>query len=177
MTAGLEPQRLSFGSPENVQTLFADRIKSCWFTEGGILPAGFSYQLAENDDGNGSPHRLIRIYDETSGRAEAFQVHFYPHNDNTMIATRNVGLPPSLALELEVSIETWLLDPGRCRRDEVADPSAQLHTTGLSQGDRAAAADRDGAVQAVDVQAHKAEGDEAEEDMHTAELKARGAID
>lgn len=181
-----EPHRLSFGTPATVQAVVADRVKSCWFAEGGVLPAGFSFQLAPKDgDENGGGPRLIRIYDESAGHIEAFQVHFYPYNDNTLISTRNLSLPEALARELQVSIETWLLDENRCPSKQIAAEQApaaplaeapadtRLHAAGPAAAPPLAAGER--LATAAPEKAVKPDG--GDEDLHTAELKARGAID
>jgi len=166
-----EAQRLVFGAPEAVRTQFASQIGTCWFGESGPLVGTHTFTMPESQ-GETEPF-VIRIFQIEPEREEAFQVQFYPHNDNTVVATRNLGLPDSLAKELETSVELWLLEPSQCRvgEDGVAtdgswDPRLKQAGAGEGEGQRPP----------IEENSPEAAADD-EIDMHEAELRARGAIE
>lgn len=163
-----EAQRLIFGGPQAVRTQFASQISTCWFSGAGPLGIDYSFTMPEATD----PHEplLIRVFE---GSAEVFQVQFYPHNDNTIVATRNLGLPATLADELDTSVEFWLLDPAQCRLN------GDVAAAGAGEQDGPAAAEAQ-ALQLPPLQdgekPHRP-GAGDDHDMHQAELRARGAIE
>ena len=166
-----EAQRLVFGAPQTVRTQFASQISTCWFTGGGPLDADYSFTMP--DTAAPSEPFLIRVFDNGEEQSEVFQVQFYPHNDNTIVATRNLALPATLAEELDRSVEFWLLDPAQCRvnAEEVTAGGADD-----SEGPSAAEADVLRLPPLQDGDARRAQG-AGDEDMHQAELRARGAIE
>jgi hypothetical protein len=118
--SGTEPQRLSFGAPEAVQATFLQKMKACWFggSEAPLHGYRFEAQTAThvNPMISSAPvpvYENIKIYDE-SKQSEAFEVQFHKYNDNTLISTRNLGLPLELASKLKKDIETWLLRTSDC---------------------------------------------------------------
>jgi hypothetical protein len=115
---------------------------------------------------------LIRVFDNGEEQTEVFQVQFYPHNDNTIVATRNLALPPTIAEELDRSVEFWLLDPAQCRMN------AEAVSAGADDAEAPSAAEADvlqlPPLQDGDARRTQGAGDE---DMHRAELLARGAVE
>lgn len=166
-----EAQRLVFGAPEAVRTQFASQIGTCWFAGSGPLKTDHTFTMpaAEGADG---PF-LIRVFRLQPQREEVFQVRFYPHNDNTLVATRNLDLADSLAEDLETSVELWLLEPSQCRVSEETVAGETEWDPSLEQAD--AGEDELQLPRLEDGKAAQA-GDE-EVDMHQAELRARGAIE
>jgi len=165
-----EAQRLVFGAPQAVRTQFASQIGTCWFAGSGPLKSDYTFAMPEAEE-PGEPS-LIRIFRLEPERAEVFQVQFYPHNDNTVVATRNVDLPDDLAEDLETSVELWLLEPSQCRISEDAvagetpwDPSLQRADAGEDE------------LQLPSLDDAQTAQDEQDVDMHQAELRARGAIE
>jgi len=166
-----EAQRLVFGSPGSVRTQFASQISTCWFSEPGPLTAGYSFTMP--DGATETEPLLIRVFDTASEREEVFQVQFYPHNDNTIVATRNISLSATLADELDSSVEFWLLDPAQCRVDGevVAAESGAQETPSAAEAEL---------LRLPPLANEAAEQDDVfseQDDMHQAELRARGAIE
>jgi len=165
-----EAQRLVFGTPQAVRTQFASQIGTCWFAEGGPFTDSYSFTMPDAAEAN--EPSLIRVFRLEPQRAEVFQVQFYPHNDNTVVATRNVDLPDQLAGDLETSVELWLLEPSQCRISEDAvagetpwDPRLQRAEAGEDELPVPPLADG------------QAQPDDEDVDMHQAELRARGAME
>ncbi len=164
-----EAQRLVFGPPQAVRTQFASQFGACWFDDGGPLGSDYTFTMPEAA-GMAEP-LLIRIFRLQPEREETFQVQFYPHNDNTVVATRNLGLSAAVSDELEKSVERWLLDPEQCRLEE---PNMAEEGMGDTQIERAGVGDD--TLQLPPLADPAAEDDE-DVDMHQAELRARGAIE
>lgn len=117
--SGSEPSRLSFGAPQTVQAGFLEKMKTCWFGDDEPLH-GYSFQAATANHGNpalGSApvpvYQNIKIYDHER-QTEAFEVQFHKYNENTLISTRNMGLPLEVAQKLRRDIETWILRNSEC---------------------------------------------------------------
>ncbi len=165
-----EAQRLVFGAPEAVRTQFASQIGTCWFDGAGPLRFDYSFTMpAAEDDGPS----LIRVFRLQPQREEVFQVQFYPHNDNTVVATRNLDLPDSLAKDLETSVELWLLEPSQCRLSEPEVASAGPWDPRLQRADAG-----EDELQLPPLAEDRVRVEEEDEiDMHQAELRARGAIE
>jgi len=158
-----EAQRLVFGAPKAVRTQFASQIGTCWFASSGPLDADYSFAMP--DSGALSAPLPIQVFAATPERPEVFQIQFYPHNENTVVATRNIGLPQDVAAELEMAVQMWLANPADCRagaEEQVA--AAEPPRDGKDVGE---ASERD---------AQTSEPDD-EVDLHQAELRARGAIE
>lgn len=119
---GSEPQRISFGDPKTVQTHFSEKMASCWFGGQQPLLQGYRYEaqtVAAPLDGASQPPPTssIRIVPEAASQGQeggAFQVEFHRYNDNTLISTRNLGLPLELASRLKRDIETWIFGRKEC---------------------------------------------------------------
>ncbi len=119
---GSEPQRISFGDPKTVQTHFHEKMAACWFGGQQPLLQGYRYEeqhLVPPPDGNTQaiPASSIRIVPENAADAQhggAFQVEFHPYNNNTLISTRNLGLPMELAARLKRDVETWIFGRREC---------------------------------------------------------------
>jgi hypothetical protein len=114
---GSEPQRLSFGPPQTVQRVFAEKVKLCWLEGPGALLAGYRFDLtpAVLDTGDGQLQlEQITLYRGSGSEAQVFRVHFHGFNDNTLIATRNQGFPPALAEQMKRDLETWILEREGC---------------------------------------------------------------
>ncbi len=164
-----EAQRLIFGHPQTVRTQFASQISTCWFDGAGPLNADYSFTMPDRGDNESGP-LLIRVFGEAPERAEVFQIQFYPHNNNTVVATRNFALPATLSDELERSVELWLLDPAQCRRDGDRLAASGAALPPAQQTERLQ-------LPPLDNIEHRGAADApVDEDMHQAELRARGAI-
>jgi len=165
-----EAQRLVFGTPDTIRTQFASQISTCWFSGRGPLAAEYSFAMPEGADP--SEPLLIRVFESGAERSEVFQVQFYPHNDNTIVATRNLELPATLADELDRSVEFWLLDPAQCR------VNAAVVATGAGEEAVPSAAEADALrlPPLLDADTRRAGDAREDDDMHQAELRARGAI-
>ncbi len=166
-----EAQRLVFGAPDGIRTQFASQISTCWFAGRGPLAGNYSFTMPEGS--NPAEPLLIRVFNSSAERAEVFQVQFYPHNDNTIVATRNLALPATLADELDKSVEFWLLDPAQCR------VNGEVVATGAGEepGPSAAEADALQLPPLQDADTRRARDSREDDDMHQAELRARGAIE
>lgn len=162
-----EAQRLVFGTPQAVRTQFASQIGTCWFSGTGPLREGYSFTMPDGRDD--SEPLLIRIHRTAPERAEVFQVQFYPHNDNTVVATRDVDMPDDLAGELETSVELWLLDPAQCRFSDQPVAGNEMARSPLRRADAG-----EDELQLPPLEEPQSDDDV---DMHQAELEARGALE
>jgi len=165
-----EAQRLVFGTPNAVRTQFASQIGNCWFGAMGPLRDAYTFTMPTVEAADGPS--IISIFGLEPERTEVFQVQFYPHNDNTVVATRNLALPDGVAQDLETSVELWLLEPSQCRLggDTMAEQSAwdpRLQQADAGENELRLPPLEDGQTRAED----------GEIDMHQAELRARGAIE
>jgi hypothetical protein len=167
-----EAQRLVFGAPQAVRTQFASQIGTCWFAGGGPLKNDYTFTMPAAEGADGPS--LIRIFRLQPQREEVFQVQFYPHNDNTVVATRNLDLADSLAEDLETSVELWLLEPSQCRLSE--DDALAGETPWDPRLQQADAGEDELRLPKLD-DAEAAEVEDEDVDMHQAELRARGAIE
>jgi hypothetical protein len=143
---GSEPQRISFGDPKTVHTHFSEKMTSCWFGGQQPLLQGYRY-VAETipppaeSNPNSLPASSIRIIPENPADAQhggAFQVEFHPYNSNTLISTRNLGLPMELAARLKRDVETWIFGRKECS-DRDLQPALETSPAppqGLSQPPR-----------------------------------------
>ena len=48
------------------------------------------------------------------GSGEVFEVQFHKYNENTLIVTRNVSLPPDLLNRVKRDIQLWALSSRDC---------------------------------------------------------------
>lgn len=117
---GSEPRRLSFGEPQAVQATFLEKMRFCWFTAEKAPLQGYRFETVtttqETPGTTSEPVAVIqniKIYDEAK-QAEAFEVQFHKYNENTLISTRNLGLPIELASRLKRDLETWILRTSDC---------------------------------------------------------------
>lgn len=113
---GSEPQRLSFGPPSQVLASFVEKMKHCWFAGANAPLRGYHYETGERP-GEGEQaagaYQNVKIYDNGGG-AELFEVQFHKYNDNTLVLTRNVSLPPELLTKLKRDIQLWALNGPDC---------------------------------------------------------------
>lgn len=113
---GSEPQRLSFGPPPEVLHSFVEKMKLCWFSGPRAPLAGYHYETGERapgEDGGSDGYQNVKIYGD-SGTSELFEVQFHKYNENTLIVTRNVALPPDLLVKLKRDIQLWALSNNDC---------------------------------------------------------------
>lgn len=114
---GAEPQRLSFGAPGEVQQAFAKQMQECWFSGPSALLNGYQYDtrpaLLETAGGLKELPQ-ITIKSGSDSDAQAFLVQFYPFNNNTLISTRNLSFPVSLAARMKRDVETWIFGRSGC---------------------------------------------------------------
>lgn len=113
---GSEPQRLYFGAPPEVLRSFVEKMKVCWFHGPGATLAGYRFQTGERAAGEGSNaegFQNVTIYNGDSS-VEAFEVEFHRYNENTLIGTRNISLPPELMTKLQRDIQLWVLTSRDC---------------------------------------------------------------
>jgi hypothetical protein len=112
---GSEPQRLSFGAPDEVQKAFTAQMQSCWFTGSSAPLSGYQYDArpAVMETGQGLTE-LRQISIRSQGGREDFLIQFYPFNNNTLISTRNLSLPIELAAKLKQDVETWIFGREGC---------------------------------------------------------------
>jgi len=120
--SGAEAQRISFGAPQTVHTDFYSKMLSCWF--GGQQPLLNGYRTDTKPGltsiaGERFPNSAsaIRIFPDTGQGYrgdQGFEVEFHPYNENTLISTRNLSMPPELAAKLRRDIETWAFGRGDC---------------------------------------------------------------
>ncbi|WP_147361481.1 hypothetical protein [Dichotomicrobium thermohalophilum] len=165
-----EAQRLVFGAPQAVRTQFASQIGTCWFAGAGPLKGDYTFTMPAAEAGGPFLISIFRLQPE---REEVFQVQFYAHNDNTVVATRNLDLPEELAEDLETSVELWLLEPSQCRLSEDAVAGETPWDPRLQQAD----ADEDELQLPPLEDEEVAQAEDEDVDMHQAELRARGAIE
>jgi hypothetical protein len=113
---GSEPQRISFGDPKTVQQAFTDKMKRCWFASGGLL-AGYRYDLTpailDSGDGQDQMEQVI-----IRGDGSVFLIQFNAFNENTLISTRSQGLPPQIAAQMKIDVETWIFEREGCSESE-----------------------------------------------------------
>lgn len=113
---GSEPQRLSFGAPPEVLHSFVEKMKLCWFSGYGGALSGYRYETGERAPGEGDSadgYQNVTIYSGDSA-SEAFEVQFHKYNENTLIVTRNVSLPPQLLTKVKRDIQLWALSNRDC---------------------------------------------------------------
>lgn len=113
---GSEPQRLSFGTPPEVLQSFVAKMKVCWFAGSNAALAGYRFETGERspqDDGASDGYQNVVVYGAGSD-AEAFEVQFHKYNENTLIVTRNVSLPPELLTKVKRDIQLWALSSPDC---------------------------------------------------------------
>jgi len=111
---GSEPQRLSFGAPPEVLHSFVEKMKLCWFNGASPALPGYRYETGERtEDSNSGGYQNVLIYG-AGGNSEVFEVQFHKYNDNTLIVTRNVSLPPDLLTKVKRDIQLWALTSQDC---------------------------------------------------------------
>ena len=112
---GSEPQRLSFGTPEEVQKVFTTQMQACWFSGTSAPLTGYQYDTkpAVMETGQGLVE-LRQVSIRSQGDRLDFVVQFYPFNNNTLISTRNLSLPIELAARLKRDVETWIFGRESC---------------------------------------------------------------
>jgi len=113
---GSEPQRLSFGNPPEVLHSFVEKMKLCWFGRAGGALSGYRYETGERPSGEGGStdgYQNILIY-RADGGSEVFEVQFHKYNENTLIVTRNISLPPELLTKIKRDIQLWALSNPEC---------------------------------------------------------------
>jgi hypothetical protein len=106
---GSEPQRLSFGAPPEVLHSFVEKMRVCWFNRSGATLAGYRYETGERQPGEGGSsdgYQNVMILD-AAGTTQVFEVQFHKYNDNTLIVTRNLSLPPELLTKVKRDIQLW----------------------------------------------------------------------
>lgn len=114
---GAEPQRLSFGQPAAVKAAFAGKMQACWFS--GTLPllGGYQYDGKPGVIDVASVQAEVEQITISSGKGEGahvFIVQFSPFNDNTLISTRTINMPPDLVARLKRDVETWIFGRDDC---------------------------------------------------------------
>jgi hypothetical protein len=110
---GAEPQRLTSGNPEAVKASFLEKAKACWFGNSKTSLSGYKAEVGSYELGSQTASQTIRIYPD-NGAAQAFEVQFHPYNSNTLISTRNLGMPLEIAAKLKRDIENWMLGAAGC---------------------------------------------------------------
>jgi hypothetical protein len=112
---GAEPQRLSFGTPPEVQRAFADQMKNCWFSGAAAPLSGYQYDTkpAVLETGEGLKE-LPQIAIRSGSDAPGFLVQFYAFNNKTLISTRNLSFPVELAARLKRDVETGIFGRANC---------------------------------------------------------------
>lgn len=111
---GLEPQRLSFGPPSEVQHSFVEKMRLCWFSGSKPPLAGHRYEAGEREEGESSGgYREVKIF-ETDAEAPVFEIQFHKYNENTLIVTKNVALSSTLATKVNRDIQLWALAGPDC---------------------------------------------------------------
>ncbi|MBX2805205.1 MAG: hypothetical protein KTR19_04455 [Hyphomicrobiales bacterium] len=112
---GSEPQRLSFGTPQDVQAAFTKQMQTCWFNEPSPLLEGYSFDTtpAQFETANGRS-TLLQVTIRNDDGDQQFVVQFFPFNKNTLISTRNLAMPLELAGRLKRDIETWIFGREDC---------------------------------------------------------------
>ena len=113
---GSEPQRLSFGAPPEVLHGFVEKMKVCWFAGSAATLTGYRYETGERAPGEGGSsdgYQNVMIF-SGGGGSEVFEVQFHKYNDNTLIVTRNLSLPPELLTKVKRDIQLWALSSRDC---------------------------------------------------------------
>ena len=113
---GSEPQRLSFGTPPEVLHSFVEKMRVCWFNGASAVLAGYRFETGERGPGEGESadgYQNVTIFG-AGGSGEAFEVQFHKYNENTLIVTRNVSLPPDLLTRVKRDIQLWVLNSRDC---------------------------------------------------------------
>jgi hypothetical protein len=131
---GSEPQRLSFGPPQEVQQAFTAQMQSCWFSSSAPL-SGYQYDTkpAVLETGNGLTE-LLQVSIRSQPDRQDFVIQFYPFNNNTLISTRNVSLPIELAAKLKRDVETWTFGRSACEGSaDAAASDPQLSASPIQQ--------------------------------------------
>ncbi len=91
-------------------------MKRCWFAGSNGALSGYRYETGERASGEGGSsdgYQNVTIFGADSG-SEAFEVQFHKYNDNTLIVTRNVSLPPDLVSKVKRDIQLWALASPDC---------------------------------------------------------------
>ncbi len=91
-------------------------MKLCWFAGSGAALPGYRYETGERPAGEGGSadsYQNVTIYG-AGVESEAFEVQFHKYNDNTLIVTRNISLPPDLATKVKRDIQLWALASPDC---------------------------------------------------------------
>jgi hypothetical protein len=109
---GSEPQRLSFGAPPQVLHSFVEKMKVCWFDGPRAVLAGYHYETGEQQ-GPAETFQDIKIF-SSDGSAEAFEVQFHQYNENTLIVTKNISMPPDILTRISRDIQLWPLSGTEC---------------------------------------------------------------
>lgn len=120
---GTEPQRLSFGTPLDVQKSFTEQMKACWFNGPSALLAGYQYDTkpATAETGEGLVElQQVTISSSPGQQGQVFIIQFHAFNENTLISTRNQSFPPDLAAKLKRDVETWIFGQGECKEPTLA---------------------------------------------------------
>lgn len=113
---GSEPQRLSFGTPPEVLHSFVEKMKLCWFSGANSALSGYHYETGDRsagEDGSADSFQNVMIYG-AGANTESFEVQFHKYNDNTLIVTRNISLPPELLTRVKRDIQLWALTNSDC---------------------------------------------------------------
>ena len=113
---GSEPQRLSFGAPPEVLHSFVEKMKLCWFSGTKSALSGYRYETGERapaDGGGSDGYQNVMIFG-AEGNAEVFEVQFHKYNDNTLIVTRNMALPPEVLTKVKRDIQLWAFSNPDC---------------------------------------------------------------
>ncbi|MGO9483228.1 MAG: hypothetical protein ACLPX9_01405 [Rhodomicrobium sp.] len=95
---------------------FVEKMKLCWFSGGGGPLSGYRFETGERAPGEGSSadgYQNVTIYNG-EGASEAFEVQFHKYNENTLIVTRNLSLPPELLTKVKRDIQLWTLGNRDC---------------------------------------------------------------
>lgn len=120
---GSEPQRLSFGTPLDVQKSFTEQMKACWFNGPSALLAGYQYDTkpATLETAEGLVElQQVSISSGQGQQGQVFIIQFHAFNENTLISTRNQSFPPDLAAKLKRDVETWIFGRGECKEPTLA---------------------------------------------------------
>ncbi len=91
-------------------------MKLCWFAGSSAALTGYRYETGERAPGEGGSsdgYQNVTIFDAGSS-SEAFEVQFHKYNENTLIVTRNVSLPPELVSKVKRDIQLWALASPDC---------------------------------------------------------------
>lgn len=90
-------------------------MKLCWFRGSSAALSGYRYETGERpgEEGSSDGYQNVTIYSAGS-EAEVFEIQFHKYNDNTLIVTRNVSLPPDLLTKVKRDIQLWALASPDC---------------------------------------------------------------